>query len=69
MTEKEVLEKLHTAIADELVSRIKSGEATAAELAVAVKFLKDNGISAILAPDSPISNLMANLPFATDASH
>lgn len=68
MTEKEVLEALHTAIANELVDRIKSGGSTAADLAVAVKFLKDNGISAILAPDSPVANLMKNLPFDTEAT-
>lgn len=58
-----MLEKLHAAVAEELASRIKAGEATAADLAVAVKFLKDNGISAIVAPDSPITNLIKNLPF------
>lgn len=68
MTEKEILESLHKAIANELVDRIKSGAATAADLSVAVKFLKDNGINAVAAPDSPIANLMANLPFKTEAS-
>lgn len=53
---------LHEGIAQELLSRIRSGEATAAELSVATKFLKDNGIEAIAAQDSPLANLAASLP-------
>ena len=37
---KTVLDKLHSDIAQDLLDRVKSGEATAAELGIAVKFLK-----------------------------
>jgi len=56
------LADLHEGIAQELLSRVRSGEATAAELSVATKFLKDNGIEAVAAQDSPLANLAASLP-------
>jgi hypothetical protein len=42
MEETEKLNTLFDAVADELLTKIKSGEAKPADLAVAVKFLKDN---------------------------
>lgn len=38
------LEAIHDALTESLLQRIKSGEATAADLNVARAFLKDNGI-------------------------
>lgn len=61
---KEALAKLHDAVAEELLSRITSGEATPADLSVAVKFLKDNDISAALDKGTPVFNLAMALPFA-----
>ena len=46
MKADQVLAELHTKVANQLMKRIESGEASAAELSVAVKFLKDNGIDA-----------------------
>ena len=37
----EHLQELHSALASDLLARIQSGEATAQELSVAVKFLKE----------------------------
>ena len=64
MTEKQQMDTLHEAVTQELLLRVRSGEATASELSVAVKFLKDNGASldAIMA-ESPIANLLNDLPF------
>jgi hypothetical protein len=59
----EMLEELHSEMANLLLGRIKSGEATAADLGVARQFLKDNGIDSVSFKDSPISNLAAVLPF------
>ena len=59
----ETLESLHTEVAMTLLDRIKSGEATAADLSVARQFLKDNGIDSVAFQDSPVSNLAAVLPF------
>lgn len=58
----EIMASIHEAVATELLRRIKSGEAAASELSVAVKFLKDNGIEAIGRDDSPLANLAASLP-------
>lgn len=63
---KDILESLHEAVAYDLLARVKSGEATASELAVAVKFLKDNGANLeVMTKDSPTANLLENLPFDT----
>ena len=43
----EALNSLFDAVADELLTKIKSGEAKPADLAVAVKFLKDNNITCL----------------------
>jgi len=44
--------------------RVRSGEATASELSVAVKFLKDNGASLdVIMAESPMANLLQDLPF------
>lgn len=67
---KELLEQLHEAIGTHLLSRIESGEATASEVAQAVKFLKDNGIEAVPTDDNPLGKLTSSvksLPF-TDPS-
>lgn len=62
-TLEQMLEKLHSAVASDLLLRIESGQATAAEFAVAIKFLKDNGIDAHMTRDSPLENLAKTLPF------
>ena len=62
----EHLQELHTALASDLLARIQSGEATAQELSVAVKFLKDNHIEAIATPDNELGKLMAHAPVFDD---
>ena len=64
MTQKQQMDILHEAVTQELLLRVRSGEATASELSVAVMFLKDNGASldAIMA-ESPMDNLLKDLPF------
>ena len=66
---EETLGELHEALANELLRKIKTGEATASELSVAVKFLKDNGIEAEFIQDSPIANLLSSLPTFEDERH
>ena len=60
----QILEQLHVTLAQELLNRIKSGEASAAELTAAAKFLKDNGIDGIAKNESPLLELAKSLPFA-----
>lgn len=64
MTENKLMDMLHEVVTKELLARVKSGEATASELSVAVKFLKDNGASLdVITAESPMANLLENLPF------
>lgn len=60
----EALDELHGVVADTLTRRIRAGEATAADISAAIKFLKDNGIEQLAVAGSPIANLVASLPFA-----
>lgn len=55
-TEK-VLGTLHEAVAQALLDKVNSGEATAQELQAAIKFLKDNGIEAIREENDPLNKL------------
>lgn len=63
----DLLKQLHDEVAQELLTRIRSGDAKPADLAVAVKFLKDNEITALPVQDSPLKNLIDALPFPTTA--
>ena len=64
MTEKQLIDSLHEAVTQELLLRVRGGEATASELSVAVKFLKDNGASLdVIMAESPMANLLNDLPF------
>jgi hypothetical protein len=56
----EILSNLHLALSKELLSRIQNGTATAADLSVAAKFLKDHGITVnpeAMDGDNPIKSL------------
>ena len=65
--DKEILEQLHDTVAKDLLERIKSGEASASELSVAVKFLKDNNATLdVITAESPMGNLLEALPFETE---
>lgn len=64
MTQKQLMDTLHEEVTKELLLRVRSGEATASELSVAVKFLKDNGASLdVIMAESPMANLLESLPF------
>lgn len=65
----DLLKSLHNAVAEDLLEKIQSGEATAAELSAAIKFLKDNGIEALPMEGSPLGNLVDNLPFNVEQLH
>lgn len=73
---KEVMERLHAALATEFENMLKEGvkvvdkdgnvlsvPAPAATLNVIRQFLKDNGIEANAAPGTPLGNIASNLPF------
>ena len=56
--DQEILSEMHLALTEDLLNRIKSGEAKASELNVARQFLKDNDITAIPTDDSAIKQLV-----------
>lgn len=62
---EEIQKELHAALAQELLDRIKSGEAKPGDLAVARQLLKDNGV--FKEPedpkDNPLGELASVLPF------
>ena len=59
---EELLGMLHEIVANDLIAKIKSGEATAQELNAAIKFLKDNGIEAAVEDNDPLQRLSEALP-------
>jgi len=59
---EETLGLLHEAVARDLLAKVESGEATAADLNAAIKFLKDNQIEALRAKGSSLDNLAHALP-------
>ena len=64
-----ILDELHNSVAKDLLMKVKSGEATASELSVATKFLKDNGaVHEVITSESPMANLLEALPFE-EVSH
>ena len=60
------LNELHEVLAQELLNRVKDPEAKSSDLNVARQFLKDNGIEAIPADNSPLKALVDELPFNTE---
>ena len=60
---KEILEELHGTVALELLNRIRNGDARPADMANAIKFLKDNGIEGLPVEGSPLGNLVNSMPF------
>jgi hypothetical protein len=61
----ELLGQLHIALADELLARINSGEASPAELNAAIKFLADNKIEVNKVEGTSIDKL-SRLPVFND---
>ncbi len=62
----DTLNKMHELVANHLIERLESGEASPQEVAQALKMLKDNGIQAIPVKNSPLANLMDKMPFSVD---
>jgi len=59
---KELMGELHKLVTEELMDRIKTGSATTADLSATIKFLKDNGIEALSAGNTRLTDLAASLP-------
>jgi hypothetical protein len=61
-----LLERLHDLLTADLIEKIESGNATAADLGVARQLLKDNGINAAPRENTPIFRLATALPFSDE---
>jgi len=59
----DILEELSVKLAEDLLARIESGEATPADLGVARALLKDNNIIVNAESDHPAIKLGVVLPF------
>ncbi len=68
----DMLNQLHSMVAQHLIKQIASGEATVQEIAAAAKFLKDNNVTADIEFNQPLRQLeqevtpTMELPFVTD---
>ncbi len=54
--------ELHNILTDELLSRIKSGEATTQDLKAAIDWLKQNDITGVAVEGNPLSKLANIIP-------
>lgn len=63
---KKTLSDLHLKLAQDLLNRVESGEATTADLSVARQFLKDNGVDSSVQANKPMLNLAEIMPFDPD---
>ena len=57
------LKELHALLAEKLLDKVRDPECKASDMNVARQFLKDNNIDAIPVDNSPLKNLMDELPF------
>lgn len=60
---KKVLKDLHAILCEELLRRIRNGEASPADLNVARQMLKDNCIDQAALEGTPMLRLAGELPF------
>ncbi len=63
----ERLHNLQDILIDEMIRRIQTGEATAADLSAARQMLKDNGVQVQVTEESPFKTLVDALPFEDEA--
>lgn len=56
---------LHSLVTTELTQRIKSGEATTADLRAAIEWLSKNDITGVAVEGSPLSSLLGSIPELT----
>jgi hypothetical protein len=52
---------LHELIATEMMKRIESGEASPADFSAAIRFLKDNNITAMPTNNNPLGKMLDSL--------
>ena len=58
-------DELHSLLTQEIISRIKSGEASTADLRAAIEWLKVNDVTGVAVEGSPLANLVGLIPELT----
>ena len=64
-TSEQAFEELHLLVTQEITARIKSGEATTADLRAAIDWLKTNDITGVAIEGSPLAGLAGIIPELT----
>ena len=59
---EELFDELHSLLTTELLARIKSGEASTADLRAAIDWLSKNDITGIAVEGSPLASLAGLIP-------
>ena len=62
---EEAFEELHLLVTTEITNRIKSGEATTADLRAAIDWLKTNDVTGVAVANSPLASLAGLIPELT----
>ena len=62
---EDLFDELHSLLTNELVGRIKSGEASTADLRAAIDWLAKNDITGLPVSGSPLASLMGTIPELT----
>ena len=62
---EDLFDELHSLLTVELVTRIRSGEATTADLRAAIDWLSKNDITGVAVEGSPLASLMGMIPDLT----
>ena len=62
---EESFDELHSLLTNEIISRIKSGEATTADLRAAIDWLAKNDITGVAVQGSPLAGLAGLIPELT----
>lgn len=62
---EEAFDELHAILTNEIISRIKSGEASTADLRAAIDWLKANEITGVAVEGSPLAGLAGLIPELT----
>ena len=62
---EDLFDELHSLLTTEIIGRIRSGEATTADLRAAIDWLKANDITGVAVDGSPLASLMGMIPDLT----
>ena len=62
---EDLFDELHSLLTNELVGRIKTGEASTADLRAAIDWLAKNDITGLPISGSPLASLMGTIPELT----